>query len=494
MEITLKITDRYLWIPYGRDADPVKLHFFSDGEKICEADVKLARGCPDFRFAADMKEQVGKGIVIRGDFGEGLPDALVCRPDKPEVAYPYRPELHFTAEAGWINDPNGLVFSDGVYHLFHQWNPYGTVWGNMHWGHAVSRDLFNWTRSGVALMPDDTGTMYSGSGLKDEKNAAGFGKDALLFFYTAAGGNNLWSAERGAKRTQRIAVSTDGGRTLEKRCCAVGHIKGGNRDPKVFYHEESGGYVMALFLDGYEFALLRSPDLLHWTETQRFSADGMRECPDLFRLPYSDGEKWIFWSADGYYMTGGFDGYRFTPDSGVLSAYDTKLPYAAQTYSGVRDRVISVAWLRTKNDRGGFRCMMSVPAELSLKDTADGPRIAFRPVRELWGHLTDEKTLSADGNVGEIPLGGGSCAIKIERSPGAAPAEVRIGGTRIGPFEGNAPSLFIIDHGIVEYYCSDGLVYGALEAEEDLLSKTFDPGEGASRIAVYRFGKEREII
>ncbi|MCR4682665.1 MAG: hypothetical protein K5647_04940 [Clostridiales bacterium] len=121
------------------------------------------------------------------------------------------------------------------------WIPYGTVWGNMHWGHAVSRDLFNWTRCGVALMPDDTGTMYSGSGLKDEKNAAGFGKDALLFFYTAAGGNNLWSAERGAKRTQRIAVSTDGGMTLEKRGYAVEHIKGGNRDPKVFYHEESGG-------------------------------------------------------------------------------------------------------------------------------------------------------------------------------------------------------------------------------------------------------------
>ena len=86
MEITLKITGRYLWLPCCRDAYPVKLHFFSDGEKICEADVKLAKGEPDFRFAADMKEQVGKEIVIRGDFGEGLPDALVCRPDKPEVA------------------------------------------------------------------------------------------------------------------------------------------------------------------------------------------------------------------------------------------------------------------------------------------------------------------------------------------------------------------------------------------------------------------------
>ena len=493
MEITLKITGRYLWLPCCRDAYPVKLHFFSDGEKICEADVKLAAGEPDFRFAADMKEQVGKEIVIRGDFGEGLPDALVCRPDKPEVAYPYRPELHFTAEAGWINDPNGLVFSDGVYHLFHQWNPYGTVWGNMHWGHAVSRDLINWTRCGAALCPDDTGTMYSGSGLKDEKNAAGFGKDALLFFYTAAGGNNLWSAERGAKRTQRIAVSTDGGRTLEKRGCAVGHIKGGNRDPKVFYHEESGGYVMALFLDGNEFALLRSADLLHWTETQRFEAEGMRECPDLFPLPFRGGKKWIFWSADGYYMTGDFDGYRFTPDSGVLSAYATKLPYAAQTWSGVRDRVISVAWLRTKNDRGGFRCMMSVPAELSLKETADGPRVAMRPVRELWDHLSDETELPADGGAGELPLGGSPCAIKIERGPGAAPAEVRIGVTRIGPGDGPAPSLFTVDHGIIEYYSSDGLLYGAVEAEEDVLSKTFDPGPGAVSIKVLRRGKEKKI-
>ena len=185
-------------------------------------------------------------------------------------------------------------------------------------------------------------------------------------------------------------------------------------------------------------------------------------------------------------MTGDFDGYRFTPDSGVLSAYGTKLPYAAQTYSGVRDRVISVAWLRTKNDRGGFRCMMSVPAELSLKETADGPRVALLPVRELWDHLTDETELPADGGAGELSLGGSPCAIKIERSPGAAPAAVSIGGTRIGPFVGNAPSLFIIDHGIVEYYSSDGLLYGAVEAEEDVLSKTFDPGDADARITVYR--------
>lgn len=122
---------------------------------------------------------------------------------------------------------------------------------------------------------------------------------------------------------------------------------------------------MVLYLDGSEFAIFRSPDLLHWTEASRLNADGMWECPDLFRLPIDGADKWVFWSADGYYMLGAFDGFRFTPETPVLMAYATRLPYAAQTYANVPERVISVAWLRMKDDTRGFHSMMAIPAELS---------------------------------------------------------------------------------------------------------------------------------
>ena len=184
-----------------------------------------------------------------------------------------------------------------------------------------------------------------------------------MFYYTAAGGSNKWSVDAGNKHTQWLAVSYDGGDTLEKKQEILGHIKGENRDPKVFYHKESDSYIMALYLEENEFAIYRSDDMIHWTESQRFEAEGMWECPNLFKLQV-EGEPeeyhWVFWSADGYYMTGSFDGYKFTPDSEVLMAYETKLPYAAQTYEGVEDRTILVSWLRTENDRGGYRGMMAI--------------------------------------------------------------------------------------------------------------------------------------
>ena len=139
-----------------------------------------------------------------------------------------------------IEDINfkGYGIGDGVYHLYYQWNPYGSSWGNMHWGHAVSRDLINWEQHSMVMEPDEYGTVFSGSAYKDINNAAAFGRDALLYFYTAAGGTNKWSVDRGAGHTQRLAVSFDGGEHLEKKGLLIDHIKGGNRDPKVFYHDD----------------------------------------------------------------------------------------------------------------------------------------------------------------------------------------------------------------------------------------------------------------
>ncbi|MCR5092654.1 MAG: nucleoside/nucleotide kinase family protein [Lachnospiraceae bacterium] len=487
-DMILHVSRRYLWLPVRKDGAVKKLHFYIDGEKFQELDVKLSPERPDHFFAMDLCRYIGREIEIRGDVSDDVLEKLSCHDEQPDGACPHRPVIHFTAAGGWINDPNGLIYADGIYHLYHQWNPYGTEWGNMHWGHAVSRDLISWETRPMAMEPDASGTMFSGCGWQDKVNAAGFGKNTLLFFYTAAGGTSLWSAENGNKHTQRLAVSADGGETLQKKGLILEHIKGGNRDPKVLWHEESNAYVMVLYLDENEFAVFRSADLLHWEESQRFSADHMWECPDLFELSVEDepGEKkWVFWSADGYYMTGSFDGFRFEPDSEVCSAYDTKLPYAAQTYAGIPDRTVSVAWYRTENERGGFRGMMSVPAELILRKTESGYRICFRPVRELWESFREAELIRPDGGRAEIRPEGEPVVMAVEWET-AGPAVIRTDETEIRFEHAKAQTTVILDHGIMEYYGNNGLLYGAAEMEEAVLSKRILVEKGVKQIRVYR--------
>ncbi len=255
----------------------------------------------------------------------------------------------------------------------------------------------------------------------------------------------------------------------------------------MFFHKESDAYVMVLYLDGYEFALFRSKDLLHWEESQRFVAEKMRECPDLFELPVDNKpheRKWVFWSADGYYMVGGFDGFRFTPETGVLSAYDTGLLYAAQTYAGVSGRTVSIAWCRTKNDKGGFRGMMSVPAELSLIEAGGGLRIGFKPIRELWERFKMEKEVMPSGGLIDFKLDGNPAVVVIEWGARER-ASIRIGGLKITVRNTGKPTVVILDHGIIEYYSEGGALYGAVEAEEDILFKSIAAGPGAMKAYIY---------
>ena len=484
----ITVTSNYLWMGVSRKAEVRKLHFFCDKKKIKEIDIRLAEDEAEYFAAADLSIFSGREIEITGDFPEDLFKEMHLSDKKPVNAYAYRPLLHFTPETGWMNDPNGLVFKDGTYHLFNQWNPYGTDWGNMHWGHAVSRDLIHWEYKETAMEPDETGTMFSGSGFIDTADDAGFGKEALLFFYTAAGGANQWSREAGNPFTQQLAVSLDHGKTLEKKGLILDHIKGGNRDPKVFWHEKSQAYIMVLFLDGYEFAVFRSKDLLHWQESQRFSADKMRECPDLMELKVDnvpDEKKWVFWSADGYYMVGDFDGFRFTPESEVLSAYDTTLPYAAQTYSGIPDKTISIAWLRTQSDRGNFRGMMSIPSELSLLKVNNDYKMRFTPVSQLYQAFTRKENLAADRDELTTVMEGSPVLIKASWLPGYE-KRVNIGEQELHIQGGSREAIILVDHGIIEYYAEEGLLYGAVEAEEKVLYGSVHIPEGVRSAEVHR--------
>ena len=478
--MNLHITEKYIWFPAARDCDEVKLHMYIDGKKINEIDIKLSTD-PDFYFSMDVSKYMGKSITISSDCDERLLEAVTCHDDIYKIEYPYRPKIHFTTRMGWINDPNGLVYKDGIYHMFYQLNPYGTDWGNMHWGHAISKDLISWEQKDIALFPDEYGTVFSGCGFRDEKNAAGLGKDALLFFYTAAGGFNEWSKEAGYNSTQRLAVLNND--TLIKKDMILDTVKDGNRDPKVFYHEESKAYVMVLYLIDNEFAIFRSDDLKNWTETDRLSLEGMWECPDLFELEIegTNDKRWVFWSADGFYVLGDFDGYKFTKRSEVLSAYDTKLPYAAQTYAGC-ERRISVAWYRTANDRGGFKGMMSVPTKLSLIDTDKGIRLSFKPVSELYEHLS-KQSLSYDDSF-DKKLKGSPVVIDIRWKDNET-APVIIGDLKID----TRPETLIVDHGIIEYFSGDGTVYGAIEADEDILSKNIHIGSGIESLKICEIDK-----
>lgn len=300
-----------------------------------------------------------------------------------------RPQFHFTAPKGWLNDPNGLVYYKGEYHLFYQHNPFGTEWGNMTWGHAVSKDLLHWKHLPNALTPDEMGTMYSGSAVVDWKNTSGLGtkeNPPMVMLYTAAGGKNAMS--KGKPFTQALAYSTDG-RTFSKLAGnpIIGHIEAENRDPKVFWHEPTKNWVMALYLDHDRFTIFRSHNLISWARAGNISIPGDGECPDLFELPIdgnANNKKWVFWGAAGKYRLGSFDGYVFKPETDSLDSNHGPHAYAAQTYSDApRGRRIQISWMRGGNyPNMPFNQQMTLPLELKLISTPYGPRISILPVQE----------------------------------------------------------------------------------------------------------------
>jgi fructan beta-fructosidase len=318
-----------------------------------------------------------------------------------------RPQFHFTAPTGWLNDPNGLVYENGKYHLFYQHNPHGTQWGNMTWGHAVSKDLIHWEHLPLALHPDSMGTMYSGSAIIDKANVVGVGAGAIVCFYTAAGGENEES--KGKPYTQGLAWSTDG-KTFNKLAGnpIIGNVAEGNRDPKVVWHEASKQWAMALYLTGDRYAIFNSVNLKDWTKSSEFQLKGSGECPDLLELPLdgkSDAKKWVFWGADGKYQVGDFDGKNFEPKTAVLNSYFGNTGYAAQTYSNAPGgRCIQISWMRGSDfPNQVWNQQMAFPHVLTLRNTELGPKLFFWPVDEIRS-LRGPK-ISGAGGLFAVPSG-----------------------------------------------------------------------------------------
>ena len=403
-EVELTITKKYLNFPISHRQDRAKMTFQVRGERDLSVVVRLAPDEPDYWVFRDVSALKGKTVKITYEGnGEGLhnvyQDDVVAGHDSL-YRETNRPQFHFTARRGWINDPNGLIYHDGEYHLFYQHNPYEREWENMHWGHAVSADLVHWKELPVALYPDQLGTMFSGSAVMDTANTAGFNRGnrpAMVVAYTAA------SAE---KQVQCLAYSLDNGRTFTKyEGNPVIDSKDrwnstDTRDPKVFWYVPGGHWALVLNeRDGH--SIYTSGDLKNWKYESHVT--GFWECPELFELPV-DGDpsrtKWVMYGASGTYMLGTFDGKVFTPESGK-HLYTAGTLYAAQTFTGMPDgRRVQIGWGRVSHPGMPFTGVMLLPTELTLRTTKAGPRLFSNPIRELeplftpvhqWANLTADR-------------------------------------------------------------------------------------------------------
>ncbi len=362
-----------------------------DGRVEERDDIELADAAPDWWAFMEVRAWRGKTLTIEVDTLPAESRALDAMEQSDSIKgagdlyrEPLRGQFHFSSRRGWNNDPNGLVFFKGKYHLFYQHNPFGWDWGNMHWGHAVSSDLVHWRELGEALAPDELGPMFSGSAVVDWRNSSGLGQPgqpAQLLIYTAAGNPSV----------QCIASSADG-RSYAKFSGnpVVRQITPGNRDPKVFWHEPTKKWVMVLYVetDGvHTIHFLSSPDLKEWTVMSR--TEGFFECPDFFELA-EDGEaakkKWVLTAASSEYMVGSFDGTTFRPETAKLPGHRGSGFYAAQTFSDIPahdGRRIQMGWLQTATPGMPFNQSMSIPQELELIGTPEGPRLTRQPVKEL---------------------------------------------------------------------------------------------------------------
>lgn len=325
-----------------------------------------------------------------------------------KVVEPHRPAIHFTPEAMWMNDPNGLVFYKGVYHLFYQHNPNSTVWGPMHWGHATSTDLVHWQRLPIALYPDSLGAIFSGSAVADVKNTSGLGKNGkvpLVAIFT----HHDADGERAGKndfQNQSLAYSLDDGKTWEKyagnpvlRSPGIRDF----RDPKVMWHEQSKKWIMSLAAADKIF-FYSSPNLKDWKKESEFGATigahgGVWECPDLFQLTLGTKKYWVLivnlnpggpnkGSATQYFV-GNFDGKTFTPTS-----TDTKwLDYGPDEYAGITwantgERKVFIGWMSNwlyanEVPTQDWRNTTTIARELKLVSVKNDLRVVSMPVKEL---------------------------------------------------------------------------------------------------------------
>lgn len=460
-ERELKIEKRYIVFPIDQSERQRWIRMEIDGCVVREFEAKLAldgveKSSDDFDACVDLNQWIGKSVKF---IVEGAKEDVNFAPltftddafnNKPAYDEKYRPQFHFSPRTGWMNDPNGLVYHNGQYELFYQHNPFGTNWGNMTWGHAVSSDLLHWTELGDSVYADRLGTIFSGCGAIDLENSTGFQKDPngpppLVFMFTQNGPNMRY----GEPASQSLAYSLDGAKTLIKYegNPVLPHVVGANRDPKIFWRPQEKRWICALYLDGEDYALFASKDLKEWEMLCKIENLGCSECPDIFELPVDGDESkklWVFWGGNGKYLLGSFDGKTFKKQTEPLDAKWGGNDYAAQTYSDTPGRRIQLSWMSGGAYPGmPFNQQYAIPRELTLKTTPDGVRLHINPVKEVESLRAEkielEKVVQQNANVATFKPADGRKAdlfnlldLELEIAPkNDEPIELTIRGQKI---------------------------------------------------------------
>lgn len=364
--VSLDVTEDYLLLPIQDDAPEGKICIVKDNEqKGTLMNVRLARERVDSYVPFALSAYKGQHISIEI---QGVPETALCWKElKLSGSFDmankesFRPVYHHTPAYGWMNDPNGMFYKDGVYHLYFQYNPYGSVWGNMHWGHSTSTDLMHWKFEGCAIVPDAWGAIFSGSCVVDHENTAGFGKEAVVAFYTSAK-----STPWGDIQMQSMAYSLDNGKTFTKYegNPILTSSEKDFRDPKVFWYAPGKHWVMILAV-GQHMEIYSSVNLKEWKKESEFGAmqgahGGVWECPDLVEIPVEGTreKKWVlicnlnpggpFGGSAAQYFVGSFDGKKFVNESPTQTKWMDwgKDNYATVTWSNAPDgRCIALGWM-----------------------------------------------------------------------------------------------------------------------------------------------------
>ena len=363
--VKIEKSPQYLILPVEEEKDEAQVLLDNGKATDTWMDVRLAQGKTD--YYVPFKLNKGRTSVVK--ILNLKSDALALKKGQMKLSNVwdvtntdfYRPSYHHTPSYGWMNDPNGMFYKDGVYHLCYQYNPYGSKWGNMHWGHAISRDLIHWKEVEPTIARDPMGHIFSGSAVIDKEGTAKYGKDAIVALYTSASDKN--------GQIQCMAYSTDGGYTFHKYpgnpvLTPFDGLKD-FRDPKVFWYAPLKKWYMIVSADK-EMRFYSSPNLRDWTYVSAFgqgygAQPNQFECPDFFQLPVDGNpnkKKWVmivninpgclFGGSATEYFIGDFDGKNFVCDSkpSVAKFLDYgKDHYATVTFSGVQDRVLGIAWM-----------------------------------------------------------------------------------------------------------------------------------------------------
>lgn len=400
--VRLETGCKYVLLPVEEKAENANIRIIGmENQCTRRPNVRLAVDNVDYYVPLEIKDGQLLDIIFHGDRRTtGNMKGFACWKEMKfsdtfdtTNREKFRPAYHHTPQYGWMNDPNGMFYKDGEWHLYYQYNPYGSLWENMTWGHSVSKDLVHWEALPLAIEADALGTIFSGSCVVDKDNTAGFGKNAVIAFYTSAG----------EAQTQSMAYSTDGGRTFNKygKNPVVSFNAPDFRDPKVFWYDGTNRWIMMLAV-GQEMQIWSSANLKDWQKESSFGSEygnhgGVWECPDLLKIE----DKWVlicninpggpFGGSATQYFVGDFDGHKFTCESmpKVTKWLDYgKDHYATVSFSNAPDgRTVVLAWMSNwqyanQVPTRQFRSANSIARDLGLFKDGEETYVSVIPSKE----------------------------------------------------------------------------------------------------------------